>query len=81
MVVAKAVPEDGIFNPSDTRPLSGANTDAKVFAMCIAHCINTYISDWAIRCQRGFLRGRCMLKNVVEVEARGIAASYNRNNN
>ena len=56
-----------IYNLCDTRPLSGASTDAKLFAMCIADRINSVIGDWAIYLHRGFIRGRLMLKNVLQI--------------
>ena len=53
---------------SKTRPLSGANTDAKLFASCLAHVINSFVNDWAFVHQRGFIRGRNILENVLQVE-------------
>lgn len=46
-LLPKCSPDDGIFNPCDTRPLSGANTDAKIFAMGLSSCFNYVIGNWA----------------------------------
>ena len=57
-LLPKNDPPDGIFKPSDTRPLSGANADAKILAKCLALPINQIIDGWAVWVQRGFIRGR-----------------------
>ena len=56
-LLPKFIPADGIFDTSDTRPLSGANTDAKILAMAIATRMNSVIDSWANDCQRGFIQG------------------------
>ena len=71
-LLPKGTPPDGIFNPSDTRPLSGANADAKIFAMALAERFNTVVNKWAIAAQRGFIRGRQMLQNVIDIETHAI---------
>ena len=70
------MPEDGIFNPCDTRPLTGANTDAKIFAMALASRINSVIDLWANPFQRVFIRGRDMIQNVIELETHALAKGY-----
>ena len=79
-LLPKTSPEDGCFAPGETRPLTGSNCDAKIFAMALAEVINRVIGGWAIWAQRGFLRDRCMLKNVVEVEAHALSVAWNVDN-
>ena len=67
-LLLKGTPPDGIYNASDTRPPAGINTDAKVFAMALAARFNSMMSQWAIAAQRGFIRGRQMLQNVIDIE-------------
>ena len=71
-LLPKTSPIDGCFAPGDTRPLTGSNCDVKIFAMMLADSINNVIDKWAFRAQRGFIRGRCMLQNVVEVEPKAL---------
>ena len=40
-------PPDGIFNPSDTQALTGANTDATTFAKILASSFSSVIDKWA----------------------------------
>ena len=71
---------DGDSKAKDTRPLSGANTDAKIFAMVLAHIFNSSIDVWAIGIQRGFIRGRQMLQNIIEIEAKAMSTMYTSSN-
>ena len=79
-LLPKGENESGIYKPANTRPLSGANTDAKIFAMCLGHIFNCLINDWATQTQRGFISGRTMIKNVFEVECHSLRISQNRGN-
>ena len=80
-LLPKGEPEDNIYNPSDTRPLSGANADAKLLAMCAAFCLNTVVGKFVNSAQRGFIRGRIMLENVIEVETHSILEAGNADSN
>ena len=79
-LLPKTSPIDGCFAPGDTRPLTGSNCDVKIFAMMLADSINNVIDKWAFRAQRGFIRGRCMLQNVVDVETKALIFARNRDN-
>ena len=74
-LIPKTDPPDGIFDPNDTRPLSGANTDAKLLAAALAWAFNKSIGEWAATCQRGFIQGRCMLENVIDTESAAVSMS------
>ena len=76
-------PEDQVFvarAPEETRPLSLSNTDAKLFAMAIKTAASKRVESWASGTQRGFLTGRQMLDNALEVETTGMVASMNVDN-
>ena len=75
-LLPKSDPHDGIFNATDTRPLTGANADAKMFAMMLASCFNTKLDYWPNVLQRGFIRGRSLIQNVIDVETHAIASAY-----
>ena len=51
----------------NTRTLSGANTDAKCLAYALAHSFNLVIDKWAVSLQRGFIRGRNILRNILDI--------------
>ena len=67
-ILPKTDPSDGVHDCKNTRPLSGANSDAKIFALFLASFFNTVLDNWAISFQRGFISGRQMLLNSIEVE-------------
>ena len=48
--------------------MSGANTDAKTFAMMLVMAFSEKIDSWSSYQQRGFIRGRLLIKNVLDVE-------------
>ena len=77
-VISKLDPSDGVFDPGDTRPLSGANTDAKLFAAALSWAFNLVLESCADHKQRGFVKDRCMLQNVIAMETAAIslAARY-----
>ena len=73
---------DGIMlrSPEQTRPLSGANTDSRLFATCLRHSIEDAVCEWAHPFQKGFLRGRNILENVLDIEKSALLASCAPNN-
>ena len=44
-LLPKMSPINGIFNPRDTRTLSGSNTDHKIFAMALGACFNRVLNE------------------------------------
>ena len=62
--------------PSDTRPLSGSNTDSKLLASAFKHAANDAVGDWAVRAQRRFICGRSVLENAVEVEPHAMRGIF-----
>ena len=76
-LLPKSAPEDGIFDPRDTRPLSGANSDAKIVAKFLSMTFNMVLENWAYWKQRGFIQGRCMIRNVIEIETCVAKMAFN----
>ena len=65
-----------IRDPADTRPLSGSNSDGKLFASAFRVKADDAIKYWAVPAQRGFVTDRSMLENVVEVESKAMNVSF-----
>ena len=61
-----------VCKPEETRPLSGMNTDSKILAICVRIKINSKVAEWAHPSQRGFIMGRSLLHNVVDIEAQSL---------
>ena len=72
-------PDGPICSPDKTRPLSGANTDAKIFAHAFAHPINEILPSWAIKHQSGYIADRCILRNVIDVDTSAAQQSLHAN--
>ena len=61
--------------PEDTRPLSLSNSDAKLVASAFKVAAEGTVEHWACNSQRGFLKGRVLIDNVIAVETEGMVAS------
>ena len=57
-----------VFAPSKTRPLSIVNTDNRIIAGAFRLVLEPIFNEWISESQRGFLSGRSMLANVLDVE-------------
>jgi endonuclease/exonuclease/phosphatase family metal-dependent hydrolase len=66
--------------PENTRPLSLANSDGKIFAVCLKESLESPVSYWASEEQAGFIKDRRMLKNIVDVELAGATLSAEAHN-
>ena len=64
----------------DTRPVSLANTDSKICELALDKPLAGALSSWACEEQRGFLGGRIIVDNVVELDTYGrvVAATSAR---
>ena len=58
--------------PGETRPLSLSNSDGKILANALKNAMEDAIGRWAFEAQRGFIRGRKMLQNIMDVETRAM---------
>eukprot|EP00973_Karenia_brevis_P051047 7089614-Karenia_brevis.AAC.1 len=67
--------DDDAMRAQNTRPLSGANACAKMMAMALAASFAQGLDSWASPIQRGFIPGRFMLQNVLDVETAAVCLS------
>jgi hypothetical protein len=65
----------GFHKPGEVRPLSIVNTDNRLMANAIRLRVEPLLAQAISPMQRGFLPGRSMLQNVVEVDGEMRAAS------
>ena len=56
------------FHPGDTRPLSVSNVDNRMLASAARIAWEPILEEWVSEAQRGFLKGRSMLHNVIEID-------------
>ena len=66
---------EGVFEPGETRPLSITNTDNRLIANAYRLRWEPIIAPGIAREQRGFIQGRSMLANVVDIEHAAMTAS------
>ena len=52
----------------DTRPVSLSNSDSKLCESAMVQPLAGAVQDWACEDQRGFMEGRIIVDNVIEVE-------------
>ena len=64
-----------VYAPSKTRPLSIVNTDNRIIANAYRLMMEPIIGMWVSDMQRGFLNGRSMLSNVVDVDVEAMKIS------
>ena len=66
----------GVYQRRDTRPLSGSNTDAKCLAYALAYSFCLKIDTWATKLQRGFIRGKNMIHNIIDVDSTAFEYAF-----
>ena len=59
-----------IFKPKGTRPLSIGNTDNRLVSAVLRISVFDFLAAWISIIQRGFITGRSMLENVLEIDLR-----------
>ena len=64
-----------VFTPAKTRPLSIVNTDNRLIANVFRLMLEPIINQWVSDMQRGFLTGRSMLSNVVDIDLEAMRIS------
>ena len=74
---ALRVDQDGsqVYNAESTRPLSITNTDNRIIASSYRLRWEPLIAPAICDDQRGFIQGRSMLRNIIEVEHAAMIAS------
>ena len=62
--------EDGsdIYEPSGVRPLNVTNADNRLLASATRFLLEPVLGPLVTDCQRGFIRGRSMLGNIIDVD-------------
>ena len=56
------------YTAADTRPLSIVNTDNRIIASAMKLAWEPIFNKWVSDSQRGFLKGRSMLANILEID-------------
>lgn len=65
-----------VFTPSGTRPLSVVNADSRILASALRRRISPLMEGWISGAQRGFIKGRYLLNNVVEIDWEAMKVSW-----
>ena len=63
------------YGASDTRPLSIVNTDNRLIASAMRLAWEPILSKWISSMQRGFLKGRSMLMNILDIDEAAMTIS------
>ena len=63
------------YTASDTRPLAIVNTDNRIIASSLGLAWEPIFNKWVSKLQRGFLRGRSMLANVLDIDEEAMTIS------
>ena len=58
----------GPCTPEDTRPLNIANTDNRLLSNAVRVRLEPILDKWISPMQQGFLPGRSLLSNVVDID-------------
>ena len=66
--VASSTPESPVYHPSGVRPLNIANTDNRLLASAVRLAIEPTLDRLITPLQRGFLQGRSMIANLLDIE-------------
>ena len=57
-----------VFSPAGTRPLSIVNIDNRLIANAFRCQLEPVFNDLISDCQRGLLKGRSMLSNILDID-------------
>eukprot|EP00959_Pyramimonas_sp_CCMP1952_P361336 7567419-Pyramimonas_sp.AAC.1 len=64
-----------IFSPNSMRPLNLTNTDNRILCNAVRLHVEPKVAPGVSQEQRGFIRGRSMLANVIDIEEEMITSS------
>ena len=75
---ASSVAPSGVpaYREKETRPLSIVNTDNRSAASTLSLCVEPLFARWVSPMQRGFLRGRSMIENILDIDLAMRLASF-----
>ena len=62
-------------SPDDTRPVSLANSDSKICESALNAPLAEALETWACHDQRGFIGGRMLVDNIIELDTYGRICS------
>jgi len=63
------------FHPGDTRPLNISNVDNRLLASAARLAWEPILEKWASSFQKGFLKGRSMIHNIIDVDWHAMTVS------
>ena len=66
-----------LYDAKHTRPLSLVNTDNRLIASAFRIALEPILNSWVSSMQRGFLKDRSMLANIVDVDFHSMRISMN----
>ena len=66
-----------VYSPGKTRPLSIVNTDNRIIANAYRLMMEPIVIKWVSDMQKGFLQGRSMISNVVDIDFEAMRISLN----
>ena len=79
LIPKQAEPQDathGLYrHPKNLRPLSLSNTDVKLLALALSAVVAPTLPAWARTEQKGFISGRLITQNVIDIESHAIQAA------
>ena len=68
-----------VFEPGETRPLNIVNSDNRILANAVRFRVEPIFNTWVSPIQQGFLPGRSMISNVVEIDQAMMKAALQQN--
>ena len=66
---------NAFYSGENTRPLSIVNTDNRLLASAFRLVVEAPFARWVSFPQRGFIRGRSMIENILDIDASAVHAS------
>ena len=77
---ASGVDEHGLeyYAPEDTRPLTLVNCDNRIIANATRLQWEVHLQPWVLQHQQGFLRGRSILANLIDVDTAMMETALTR---
>ena len=57
-----------VYKCESTRPLSVVDTSNRLLALAFKICLHDYLESWISKAQQGFLNGRSMYRNILEMD-------------
>ena len=63
------------YTANDVRPLVIVNTDNRLMASAVRHCLEPILAQWISQNQQGFIKSRSMLANVIDISHRAQTVS------